>query len=59
MDNATDKQQKAFWKKVSNSVTKMLKTHDKVWVSTHGKGVPYLHVRIDTVPKYYLTNKFK
>ena len=59
MDNATDKQQKKFWKKVVSSVNKMLKTHDKVWVSTHGKGVPYLHIRIDTNPKYYLTKKFK
>ena len=57
MDNATDKQQKEFWKKVVSSIKKMLKTNDKVWVSTHGKGVPYLHIRIDTNPKYYLTKK--
>ena len=59
MDNATMKQQKVFWKKVASSINKMLKTNDKVWVSTHGKGVPYLHIRIDTNPKYYLTKKFK
>ena len=59
MDNATEKQQKVFWRKVVSCIHKMLKTHDKVWVSTHGRGVPYLHVRIDTVPKYYLTKQFK
>lgn len=26
---------------------------EPVWVSTSGLGVPWLHVRIDTVPKYY------
>ena len=59
MDNASDTQQKKFWKKVAGSILLMLKSHDKVWVSTHGKGVPYLHVRIDIIPKYYLTKNFK
>jgi hypothetical protein len=26
---------------------------DKVWLSTSGLGVPYLHVRLDDHPKYY------
>ena len=59
IDNSTKLQQKRFWKKVSNSIKKMLKIYKKVWVSTHGTGVPYLHIRIDTIPKYYITNKFK
>ena len=25
-----------------------------LWISTSGEGVPYLHVRLDTVPKYYV-----
>lgn len=40
-------------------VLMMLKKHNKVWISTHGTGVPYLHVRIDTTPKYYQINKYK
>ena len=59
MDNASTTQQNAFWKKVAGSVKEMLKNHDKVWVSTHGTGVPYLHVRIDTDPKCYRTNSFR
>ena len=59
MDNASLKQQKLFWKKVVSSIKSMLKKYDKVWISTHGTGVPYLHVRIDTYPKYYLTKKFR
>jgi hypothetical protein len=59
IDNASDTHQKQFWKCVAIRVEQMLKNHNKVWVSTHGTGVPYLHVRIDTNPKYYQTIKFK
>lgn len=59
IDNASKLQQKKFWMKVSCEVRKMLKNHKKIWVSTHGLGVPYFHLRIDTKPKYYLTKKFK
>jgi len=59
IDNSTKLQQIKFWKKVSNSIKKMLKIYKKVWVSTHGTSVPYLHIRIDITPKYYITNKFK
>ena len=30
-----------------------------LWVSTAGTGVHYLHVRIDSQPKYYTTERFK
>jgi hypothetical protein len=26
---------------------------DRVWLSTAGAGVPWLHVRLDDAPKYY------
>ena len=59
IDNASKLQQTIFWKKVAYSILKMLRKHNKVWISTHGTGVPYFHLRIDTFPKYYLTNNFK
>lgn len=59
MDNASKTQQKEFWKQVAKSTIGMLQKHKKVWISTHGTGVPYLHVRIDIKPKYYITEKFK
>ena len=59
MDNASKTQQKALWKRVALSIIKMLKNHKKVWISTHGTGVPYLHIRIDVKPKYYQTTKYK
>lgn len=43
---------------VANEALDMLRNHAKIWISTYGLGVPYLHVRIDTRPKYYHTSKF-
>jgi len=53
IDNASVKQQKELWRTVAIQAKKMLKTHGQIWISTHGRGVPYLHVRIDITPKYY------
>jgi hypothetical protein len=36
-----------------------MKTHDKVWISVHGLGVNYTHVRISPSPKYYFDNELK
>ena len=59
MDNASEKQQQKFWNIVAVKAIEMNKQHGKVWISSHGLGVPYLHIRIDTYPKYYVTTKFK
>ncbi len=59
MDNASKNQQKEFWKQIAKSTIVMLQKYKKVWISTHGTGVPYLHVRIDIKPKYYITEKLK
>jgi hypothetical protein len=53
IDHASLVQQKYFWSLVAKNILKMLKIHDKVYVSTHGTSVYYLHVRIDLTPKYY------
>ena len=53
IDTAPLKQQKMFWKKVATVAKKEMKKHGKVWISTSGMGVPYLHVRISITPKYY------
>ena len=58
MDNAAAVQQTAFWKRVAQQIEKMLETNKKLWVSTHGLGVHYLHVRISKLPKYYHTKSF-
>ena len=49
-----------LWKKVAEELEKQIKPPSKgVWLSTHGLGVPWLHIRIDTTPKYYKTESFK
>lgn len=55
IDNASKTQQKKFWKKVSEDIENMLKTHDKIYVSTHGLGVYYFHLRLCVSPKYFHT----
>ena len=58
IDNATLIQQRHFWQLVAATIKKALKTHDEVYVSTHGLGVPYFHLRIDFAPKYIQTKSF-
>ena len=55
MDNASITHQREFWKTAAKQIMEYLKTHDQVWVSTHGLGVPYFHLRLDPKPKYYKT----
>ena len=58
IDNSTLHHKKIFWKKVATEVKKILKNNDKVYISTHGLGIPYFHLRLDKSPKYYQTKKF-
>ena len=58
IDNASPYQQKVFWKKVATEVIKWLRNNDIVYISTHGLGVSYFHLRIEKYPKYYQTKEF-
>ena len=51
VDNASNQQQGAFWKHVAQLLETT--TDGGYFVSVHGHGVPYLHVRISRTPKYY------
>jgi hypothetical protein len=57
IDNAPKIQQRYFWKKVAKIATNLMTEKRKVWISVHGLGVPYTHVRISTSPKYYFDRK--
>jgi hypothetical protein len=63
-DNASITHQKEFWKKVAFEIENILKSkpnnkgNNKIYVSTHGLGVPYFHLRLDKKPKYYQTKEF-
>lgn len=59
IDNAPETQQSEFWKLVAREIKQVVKSHGKIWISTHGIGVSYFHLRIDLEPKYYMTKEFK
>ncbi len=46
------KQQHAFWRAVGSTVADRLADRP-LWLSTNGLGVAWLHVRLDSRPKYY------
>ena len=56
---APDGQRVAFWAKVGAVYEALVKQGRPVWLSTEGSGVPWLHVRMDSRPKYYHTREFK
>jgi hypothetical protein len=52
-DNAPIVQQKEFWMAIAKLARTQMKKENTVWVSAHGLGVPYFHIRICNKPKYY------
>lgn len=56
--NAPPQQQDEFWKLVGQTYQAQINDAPK-WLSTSGLGVYWLHVRVDTRPKYYKCLHFK
>lgn len=52
IDNASKLQQREFWKKVAQVAKDFMKENSEAWISVHGLGVDYTHIRIDSKPKY-------
>ena len=52
-------QQSGLWKRVAHEFLIRLTTHKDVWLSTSGTGVAWLHVRLDSRPKYYTYTEYK
>lgn len=48
-----------FWKVLGESLESLLQKGKKVWLSTSGLGVSWLHARLDSVPKYYNYEPYK
>lgn len=42
-----------------NSMREEIEKGKRIWLSTAGLGVIWLHIRLDTVPKYYKTKTYK
>lgn len=57
-DKAPTDQQVAFWRKVGFEYEESIGASPK-WLSTSGLGVYWLHVRIDSFPKYYQHRPYK
>lgn len=56
--NAPEKQIEKFWKLTAQRMINATGGKPK-WLSTSGLGVFWLHVRIDSRPKYYQTDEYK
>lgn len=50
--NAPEEQVEQFWQVVATQYEALIGDAPR-WLSTHGLGVYWLHVRVDTRPKYY------
>lgn len=68
MRGAKDGHIAEFWRAVSGAVQAELAeaatqggrgADRKLWLSTSGLGVSWLHVRVDSVPKYYNFEEYK
>ena len=56
--NAPMVQQHAFWKHVGKAVRERL-SERLLWLSTAGTGIFWLHVRLDSRPKYYTYDPYR
>ncbi|MDJ0609991.1 MAG: hypothetical protein QNJ67_13525 [Kiloniellales bacterium] len=56
--SAPDDQQHAFWQLVGEKLAGSL-SERPLWLSTSGLGVAWLHVRLDSWPKYYTFEPYK
>lgn len=56
--SAPENQQLALWKRVGELGLEQL-SEKRIWISTHGLGVYWLHIRLDTYPKYYHYKNYK
>lgn len=59
IDNSSKIHQIEFWKKVAEIAIESMHKYGKVWISVHGLGVVYTHVRISDSSKYYFNEELK
>ena len=56
---APQNQVRDLFQKIGSIVFSEISEKDMIWLNTAGLGVIWLHVRLDTVPKYYKTKPYK
>ncbi|MDH3283575.1 MAG: hypothetical protein OEQ13_02450 [Acidobacteriota bacterium] len=55
---APERQQHALWRAVGSALERRLR-EEPTWLSTAGLGVSWLHVRLDSFPKYYTYGPYR
>ena len=58
IQNAREDQIHEFWQRLAMAIEENL-NEKPMWVSTAGNGVYWLHVRLDTRPKYYKYSTYR
>ena len=56
--NVEDKQLHRFWQKLGVEYENAI-NEKPLWLSTSGLGIYWLHVRLDSIPKYYTYNPYR
>lgn len=56
--NAPEHQQHSLWKSVGQAMASRLSA-EPVWLNTAGGGIAWLHIRLDSRPKYYNYSPYK
>ncbi|CAK0827961.1 unnamed protein product, partial [Prorocentrum cordatum] len=57
-----EEQQRLFWAAVGRTLEGVVASRGagpRTWLSTEGSGVPWLHVRLDSAPKYYHHREYR
>ena len=57
--NANKEQVEAFFKLIGKVALEQINKEPMIWLNTAGQGVIWLHVRMDTRPKYYKTKTYR
>jgi hypothetical protein len=55
---APDEQRHALWQAVGAAMAQKVGVRP-IWLSTAGEGVPWLHIRLDSRPKYYAYRPYR
>jgi hypothetical protein len=55
---ANSAQRHSFWKEVGRAVERRL-GGEPIWLNTEGTGVHWLHMRLDSAPKYYVHEPYR